>query len=166
MRLAYWHAHQMKWVPLELEERISMALLGLTKAAEKYDSSRGVSFATFARKMMHDEVLMGFRKESKHTNVISLNLPIGDVDHCWTLENLVPDKRDRIAELESGLDAEIALERLSGTWSGLKGELYREILDTPGQTKSVYAKRMGMSATYISRVIRSMREDTRRKKIC
>ena len=81
IRLAYWYAHQVKWTSLELEERIGMALLGLTKAAERYDPERGVSFVTYARKVMQDEILMGFRKENKHANVISLNLPIGDDNH-------------------------------------------------------------------------------------
>lgn len=106
IRLAYWYAHQMKSIPLELEERISLAALGLVKAVEKYDPARGANFAAYARKVMHDEILLSFRKEKKHADVISLNLPIGNDDHRGgALENLVPDKRDHMEELESYLDA-------------------------------------------------------------
>ena len=166
IRLAYWYAHQMKWTSLELEERISMALLGLVKAAEKYDPARGTSFATFARKAMHDEILMGFRKENKHANVISLNLPVGDDNHRGALEDVIPDNNNYIAEMESHLDAETVLGKLNNLYSGMKGKLYQEIVRNPGRPKRVYAEKLGYTPRYIQKVVHSMRKDARRELIC
>ena len=162
--LAYYCAHQMKMIPLDLEERISAALLGLTKAAASYDPQAGARFATYAVRVIQNEIGMSLRKERKHLNVVSLSTPIEDVNH-WggVLEDLVPDKTDHIGEWESFLDAEILLEKLDGFFRGNKEKLYRELRANPGRKQDFYANRMGTSQSYVSRMMRSMREDVRRE---
>lgn len=157
IRLAYWYAHQMKWIPLELEERISVALLGLTKAAERYDPERGTSFATYARKVMCYEILTGFRKENKHANVISLNLPVGDDDHWGALEDLVPDKKNCFEESETVLDATATLGRMESQLQGKKKQVFLELLKHPGETQEFYADRAGVSQSQVSRYLRDIR---------
>ena len=81
MGLAYYCAHQMKIVPLDLEERISAAMFGLTKAAASYDPQAGARFATYAVRVIQNEIRMSLKKERKHLNVVSLSTPIEDVNH-------------------------------------------------------------------------------------
>ena len=71
----------MKMIPLDLEERISAALLGLTKAAAGFDPQAGARFATYAVRVIQNEIRISLRKERKHLNVVSLSTPIEDVNH-------------------------------------------------------------------------------------
>ena len=166
IRLAYWCAHQMKSVPLELEERISAALFGLVKAAGHYDPEKGILFSTYAVRIMQNEILTKIRSEEKHAGVISLNAPTGNDNHRGgALEDVVPDKRNPVTETEELLDAGSMLERMDDLFQGRKKELYLELRKNPGQNQEFYAGRMGLSQSYVSRLMKSMGRDVRRELI-
>lgn len=167
MGLAYYCAHQMKNIPIELEDRISLALFGLVKAAGHYRPETGTKFSTYAIQAMQNEIKMQLRRDSKHFGVISLSYPIGDENHReGTLEDMVPDKRDYSSEQDSFIDAGIVFVKLNSLFSGRKQELYMEILRNPGMDQKFYGKRLGMSQSYISRLMKQMREDASRGQIC
>ena len=82
------------------------------------------------------------------------------------MEDVTADKRNPVTETEELLDAGSMLEKMDDLFQGRKMELYLELRKNPGRSQKFYAGRMGLSQSYVSRLIKSMREDARRKKIC
>ncbi len=58
------------------EELISVGTLGLIKAVNSFDSSKGVRLATYASRCIENEILMFFRNRKKSSLDISLEEPI------------------------------------------------------------------------------------------
>lgn len=54
------------------------AAIGLCKAAENYDESKGSSFATYAYKCMFNECGITLRSDKRKVQTISLDTPIAD----------------------------------------------------------------------------------------
>lgn len=60
------------------EDLISEGFLGLVKAAQKFDESRGIKFVSFAAKCIRNQMFMSLRKLRKQTeHETSLDAPIG-----------------------------------------------------------------------------------------
>ncbi len=58
------------------EELISVGTLGLIKAVNSFDNSKGVKLATYASRCIENEILMFFRNRKKSALDISLEEPI------------------------------------------------------------------------------------------
>ena len=61
----------------DYEDLISIGTIGLIKAINKFDESKGIRFATYAVRCIHNEILMCLRSEKKLVNEVSMNEPIG-----------------------------------------------------------------------------------------
>lgn len=61
----------------EMEELISIGTVGLIKAINSFDNTKGNRLVTYASKCIDNEVLMMLRNEKKHTRDVSLFEPIG-----------------------------------------------------------------------------------------
>lgn len=159
--LAYYIAHKSS-VPLDTEEKISLALLGLTKAAANYSPDKGIKFATFATSVITNEILMGLRREKKHFAIGSLNQPISD-DCGGELKDLIPDKKQPINKIEEILDLRAAIERMSRKLSVKERELFNELIWNPGKNQRDYAEMLGCKQATISRRLVRIREKIMRE---
>ncbi|UKI51863.1 MAG: sigma-70 family RNA polymerase sigma factor [Clostridium sp.] len=77
------------------EDIISEGMLGLCKAADTFDESRGVRFSTYAAMCIRNAMLMFIRKTSKHyPHEVSLNMVIGRdaEDSVLTLADVIEDE--------------------------------------------------------------------------
>ena len=74
--LAYWAAHKYKNCSIEFEDLKSIALLGLVKAAGKYEPLEGASFSTFALKVILTEIFYEMRKCKRRPETVSLDAEI------------------------------------------------------------------------------------------
>ncbi len=75
----------------ENEELISVGTVGLIKAINTFDNSKGVRLATYASRCIENEVLMYFRNQKKTSLDISLDEPI-DTDaqgNTLTLNDII-----------------------------------------------------------------------------
>lgn len=59
------------------DDLISEGLIGLFKAAQRYDHARGARFSTFAATCIRNQMRMYIRRLNKEPEGISLNAPIG-----------------------------------------------------------------------------------------
>lgn len=150
---------------MELEDKISLASLGLVKAAEKYDPETGYTFATFAMTVMRNEILMGYRKSKKCANEILMDSPVIDSDRL-TLADTIPDKRDQFCEINTAIDLKDFLQKAEQVFCGRELELFREIMRCPGMGQKYYGEKLGVSQAYISRLLITMRSKIRRKILC
>lgn len=71
IKLAYMLAnryYKMNNEKVEFEEIRSVSLLGLVKAADNFDESKGLAFSTFAFTCIKNEILMYIRSNKKYTH--------------------------------------------------------------------------------------------------
>jgi RNA polymerase sigma factor len=61
-----------KYIDETTDEEFSISLLAFNEAIDNYDSSRGVSFLTFARTIIRRRLIDHYRKTSRNQNVISI----------------------------------------------------------------------------------------------
>ena len=60
----------------EQDDLISIGTIGLIKAVNSFDNTKGIKFATYASKCIENEILMYYRSKRKCSNEISINEPI------------------------------------------------------------------------------------------
>lgn len=85
---------------LSTNDLISEGSIGLIKAAEKFDPSRGKPFVTFAAPYIRHSIEEAIRKVTGETPVLSTdeNLPVGS-NNNYTLLNVLEDKDAPKADL-------------------------------------------------------------------
>ncbi len=74
-------------VELNIEDLESIAYIGLIKAVDTFDISKGFAFSTYAVRCIKNQILMYLRK---HKNCISINTEVVDT---LTLEDMIGDKK-------------------------------------------------------------------------
>lgn len=152
----------------EQEDLISIGTIGLIKAIDSFDESKGVRLVTYSARCIENEILMYFRQRKKDRNLVSINEPIDsdskgneltltDVIFC---EDTVSDDLDLkkktarlyelIEEITDPREKEIIINRY-GLY-GKKALPQREI-----------AARLNISRSYISRIEKKVIENLREK---
>jgi len=66
-------ANKFKNIQIDRDDLISVGNIGLVKAINNYDPSKGVKFLTFAGRVIFNEILMAIKKNKKHTHNVSLD---------------------------------------------------------------------------------------------
>lgn len=142
----------------ENEDLISIGIVGLIKAVNTYNPSKGNRLVTYASKCIENELLMMLRSERKRNKEVSLNEPIGmdkegntislmDVvenDEIDTLDKMEKEEdiarvREYVEKVLTDREKEIIIRRY-----GLNGKV-------PITQKNVGAD-MGISRSYVSRI--------------
>jgi len=140
----------------DMEDLISIGTIGLIKAINTFDESRGTRLATYAARCIENEVLMHLRNVKKTRAEVSIYDPIGfdkegneislmdvlfaDNDILETVD--VKMQEERIVQKMNALTRRErqVIEMRYGLFSGLK-ETQRDI-----------AKKLGISRSYVSRI--------------
>jgi len=139
------------------DDLISIGTIGLIKAVDTFNHSKGVRFATYASRCIENEVLMCFRAARKTQNTMYINDPLDtdsdgnsltildivsdDVDigdnyeHQFNLERV----RDIVERCLHGREKQVITMRF-----GLKTEL--------PMTQQHVAAKLGISRSYVSRI--------------
>ena len=137
------------------EDLVSIGTIGLIKAVDTFDGSKGSRLATYAARCIENEILMHFRATKKTERDISLSEPI-DSDsegHPLTLMDVLAQE-DTMAE---DLEQKLALGRLGDYVHGLEPR-ERQIIALrygPGCTALTQwqvAERLNISRSYVSRL--------------
>lgn len=137
----------------EAEEMFHVGIIGLIKAAEKYDPTRNITFATFASRCIDNEFYMEFRKRKKHNKVTSLETPIlVQEDENLVLGDTIQDTKIRIEDdTETNERVEIAIDIILNHL----GEKNRRVvlLSAAGYTQARICKELNYSQSYVSRIM-------------
>ena len=82
------------------EDIQSIGKIGLIKAASTFDTSKGNTFATYASRCIENEILMYFRREKKHENVVSLDdvISMDNDGHELLLRDKIPSSDKEFTE--------------------------------------------------------------------
>ena len=138
------------------EDLVSIGTIGLIKAVDTFDGSKGSRLATYAARCIENEILMHFRAAKKTERDVSLSEPI-DADsegHPLTLMDVLAQEDTMADELERKL----ALRRLATYVRECLEPRERQIislrygLGCPPLTQWQVARRLGISRSYVSRL--------------
>lgn len=152
----------------EQDDLISIGTIGLIKAVNTFDESKGIKLATYASKCIENEVLMYFRSQKKSAQDISINEPI-DSDsegNPLTLMDIISTE-DTIAE---NIDERITVQKLYKFVEELESEREKTIIimryglyGTEPKTQRQIAQKLKISRSYVSRIEKKVLNDLREK---
>ena len=138
------------------DDLISIGTIGLIKAVNTFDHTKGARLATYASRCIENEILMYFRAGKKTAQDVSLSEPI-DTDkdgHPLSLLDVIADD-DTLAE---DLELKINSEKLYRYLYEVLDEREREViswrygLKGDGMAQREVADLLGISRSYVSRI--------------
>lgn len=145
------------------DDLISIGTVGLIKAIDSFDISKGAKFATYAGKCVQNEILMFFRSQKKTACETSMNDPV-DVDkdgNVLTYIDILPTEDTTLDEIDAGLRASALYRaiRESLTMRERQVILMRSGLQSgKAMPQREVAAKMGISRSYVSRIEKNAME--------
>lgn len=144
------------------DDILGEALLGLVKAANTFDKTKGFTFATYAWKIMQNEILKLGRKSDNIIYNFSLQEPMvtNDVeDEFVSLEDMLVSPM----QLDDVCENSITLDTLKKEYKKLNDKHRKVILlyFQEGLTQKQIAKITNYSQTQVSRVISKYKKDVK-----
>lgn len=140
------------------DDLISIGIIGLIKAVNTYNPSKGNRLATYAAKCIENELLMMLRGEKKKNKEISLNDPIGVDKEGNTISLIDVIENDEIDVLKQ-METEEDIVRVREYVDSVLTKREREIIiwryglgeNNPMTQKNV-GEKLGISRSYVSRI--------------
>lgn len=140
----------------DMEDLISIGTIGLIKAINTFDESRGTRLATYAAKCIENEVLMHLRNTKKMRLEVSIYDPIGydkEGNEIALLDVLYADN-----EILDVVDMKLQEEKILSKMSVLSRrerqvvEMRYGLFSGIKETQRDIAKKLGISRSYVSRI--------------
>lgn len=142
----------------DVDELISIGTVGLIKAIDSFDSSKGTRLATYASRCIENEILMLFRNNKKQKNEIYLQDPIG-VDkegNEFCLMDILSSEKDCVLEkVESNLQIKALYKKLVESLTKRESSILimrYGLIDGKCKTQREIAVNLGISRSYVSRI--------------
>lgn len=140
-------------IPLTDEDMFQTGIIGLLKAINTFDTSKGYQFSTYAFPIVRNELLIAFRK-SKRSVVAAFSLDdnadIGNGERVPYAE-MIADGKDYEENVVNSMLAQQIFERLEAREKHIFTMFFVE-----SRTQSEISKALGISQSYVSRIISSM----------
>ncbi len=140
-------------IPLTDEDMFQTGIIGLLKAINTFDTSKGYQFSTYAFPIVRNELLMAFRK-SKRSVVAAFSLDdkvdTGNGESVPYAE-IISDGKDYEENAVNLMLAQQIFESLGSMEKHIFTMFFVE-----SRTQSEISKALGISQSYVSRIISSM----------
>lgn len=142
----------------EMEDLISIGVIGLIKAVETYKEDYGSRLATYAARCIDNELLMHFRAKKKTSKEVSLYEPIGtdkEGNQIQLLDVVVSEDEDVVELLEQDRKVRRLNEIIPQTLSGKELFIIINRYGLYGKktmTQREIARKLGISRSYVSRI--------------
>jgi RNA polymerase sporulation-specific sigma factor len=156
MRLVAHKTRQFRGKVRDMEDLLSVGMIGLIKAVDSYDPARQTPFANYACQCIENEVRMHLRKDQRYRSETSLDVPVSTEAGDRTMLDVLVEADDMASEVTRRLQAAEAKKLVD-----LLSPLEREVIELryglgggPGLTQREVAMRRNVSRPYISRVER------------
>lgn len=139
------------------DDLVSIGTIGLIKAIDSFDLSKGIRLSSYAARCIENEVLMFFRNSKKSAQDVSMNEPI-DTDkdgNALVLMDVMSVEDCIIDELDTKIKSEKLLSYMDEVLSDREKRviLLRYGLDGNQQlAQREVAKILGISRSYVSRI--------------
>lgn len=139
------------------EDLISIGTIGLIKAIDSFDYTKGIKLSSYASKCIENEILMFFRSGKKTAQDISINEPIesdSDGNALTIMDTMATD--DTIIDT---IDVKMKMEKLYGFMNDKLSMREKNIIllryglgGKPPMPQREVAKKLGISRSYVSRI--------------
>ena len=140
-------------IPLTDEDMFQTGIIGLLKAINTFDTSKGYQFSTYAFPIVRNELLMAFRK-SKRSVIVAFslddNVDTGNGESVPYAE-MIADGKDYEENVVNSMLAQQIFESLGSREKHIFTMFFVE-----SRTQSEISKALGISQSYVSRIISSM----------
>lgn len=142
----------------DIDDLISIGTVGLIKAIDSFDYTKGTRLATYAARCIENEILMLIRNNKKSKGEVYLQDPIG-IDkegNEISLLDVLSSEEDSILEI---VESKIQIKKLYNKINSSLHERERLIIemrygliDGKSKTQREIAKLLGISRSYVSRI--------------
>lgn len=142
----------------EVDDLISIGTVGLIKAIDSFDASKGTRLATYAAKCIENEILMLIRNNKKTKNEVYLQDPIGidkEGNEISLMDVLSSDEDSIIEIVESKIQIKKLYSKINTCLSEREKsvvEMRYGLLEGKPKTQREIAKILGISRSYVSRI--------------
>ncbi|ATD54888.1 RNA polymerase sporulation sigma factor SigK [Clostridium chauvoei] len=142
----------------DVDELISIGTVGLIKAIDSFDGSKGTRLATYASRCIENEILMLFRNNKKQKSEVYLQDPIGvdkEGNEICLIDVLSSEKDSVLEKVESNLQIKSLYSKIGVSLSDREGEILKMrygLIDGRCRTQREIAALMGISRSYVSRI--------------
>lgn len=141
------------------EDYESVAMIGLIKAADTFDLEKGIQFATYATRVIHNDILMYIRKNKRYPQIISFETVIQGTDESpLTIGDTLSyedEEIDKFVKAEGIKELHEAIHSLPDRECKIICLLYG-IGEKRSYKQNEVAERFGLSQSYISRLEKSI----------
>ena len=139
------------------EDLISIGTIGLIKAIETFDLSKGARLATYAARCVEKEILMYFRSQRKSAGDISLSdyLETGQDGAALAVQDVVASEEDLFADLAKKEDVRKLRAALETCLTDRERRVIRLRYGLGGirpHRQQEVAAQLGISRSYVSRI--------------
>lgn len=140
------------------EDMISIGTIGLIKAVNTFDDTKGSRLATYAARCIDNELLMLLRAQKKISREVSLYEPLGtdkEGNEINLLDITVSDQVDVVDELSTKEDIQKLMRLVDKVLKGREREIIMwryGLYDGREVTQRELGKSLGISRSYVSRI--------------
>ncbi len=151
----------------EQDDLISIGTIGLIKAVDTFDETKGPRLATYASRCIENEILMHFRASKKAAQDVSLSEPI-DTDsegRPLTLMDVLAQEDTILEDLDRKLNTRKLPQYIRECLEQREQEIIRLRYGLSGKplTQRQVAKRLHISRSYVSRLETKALDKLRRR---
>lgn len=142
----------------EIDELISIGTVGLIKAIDSFDISKGTRLATYAARCIENEILMLYRNSKKQKSEVYLQDPIGvdkEGNEICLIDVLSSEKDSVLEKVESNLQIKLLYNKIGRNLSYREGQILKMrygLEDGKCKTQREIAAVLGISRSYVSRI--------------
>ncbi len=142
----------------DIDELISIGTVGLIKAIDSFDVTKGTRLATYASRCIENEILMLFRNNKKQKSETFLQDPIGvdkEGNEIRLIDVLSSEKDSVIDKVEMKLQIKALYNKMNSALTEREGEILKMrygLKDGKCKTQREIAGMLGISRSYVSRI--------------
>ena len=142
----------------DIDELISIGTVGLIKAIDSFDVTKGTRLATYASRCIENEILMLFRNNKKQNSETFLQDPIGvdkEGNEISLIDVLSSEKDSVIDKVEMKLQIKALYNKMNSALTEREGEILKMrygLKDGKCKTQREIAGMLGISRSYVSRI--------------
>lgn len=140
-------------IPASDEDMFQTGIIGLLKAINTFDVSKGYQFSTYAFPIVRNEILLSFRKNKKSVKAafsLDDNVDIGNGESV-SYSEIISDGKDYEENAVNHMLVQLMFEKLS-----LRKKRIFIMFFVDGKTQCEISERLGISQGTVSRIIKGM----------
>ena len=119
-------------VSMDSDDLLQIGIIGLMKAVDSYDHTKGYTFSSYATILIKNEIYMKFRKMQYLSKIISLDTPIGDSIDDYEKIYLIDILKDPNGDFEKDIMHETMISLLESALDCLTEKEKNIIIDRFG----------------------------------